>query len=185
LNEVTRTELIRTKKIGKLFDLSLSALIAPDERGPDYFVARIKQDRAMHLPRETNTSNFISLTRCSESTSNRKPASSPPIARVLLRPSQLRRCKGRVLLRARGDDSPPFIHDESAGSAGANIDTEKLDMPPAAPDERIRYSGSKFKFLSISPISGLETKFFPTSPNSFREQKLILGHLKQEDAVHR
>jgi hypothetical protein len=84
----------------------------------------------MHLPRKPDAGDFISAgSRDIESASNRQTAGSPPILRILFRPSQLRRCKRRVLFCAGCDDSPAFINDESAGSAGADIDPEEPDTP--------------------------------------------------------
>jgi hypothetical protein len=120
-------EMFRTEEIGKSFDLGLGALITPDESGPNYFIASIKQDCAMHLPRESDAGDFISAaSEGIESTSNGYSTRLPPILRKLFCPSRLRRCEGRVLLGARGDDSPLFINDESSGSAGADIDPHEL-----------------------------------------------------------
>jgi hypothetical protein len=84
----------------------------------------------MHLPGKADASDFISAgSRGFEGKSNRHLAGSPPIIRRLFRPTQLRRNERRVPRCARCDDSPVFIDDESTGSAGANIDPQKLDTP--------------------------------------------------------
>jgi|CZKY01.1.fsa_nt_gi hypothetical protein len=123
-------ETIRTEEIGKLFHLRPCALITPDDGGPNYFIVGIQQDCPMHLPRESDAGDFISAgPQGVKSASNRQTAGSPPVVRILFRPSRLRRCEGRVLFCAGRDDSPAFINDESTGSAGADIDPEELDTP--------------------------------------------------------
>jgi hypothetical protein len=52
----------------------------------------------------------------------------PPVARVLLGPAGLGTGKVVVLLRARGDDSAVFIENDSASSAGSDVDAEKWNM---------------------------------------------------------
>jgi hypothetical protein len=66
----------------------------------------------MHLPGETDAVDFIAAgSHGVESASNRQATGSPPVARILFRPSQLRRCKRRVLFRAGRDGLPVFIND--------------------------------------------------------------------------
>lgn len=123
-------ETVGAEEIEKLLDLRLCSLITPDDGGPNYFIVGIQQDCPMHLPGEPEAGDFISAgSQGAESASNRQAAGSPPIVRILFRPSQLRRCERGVLFRAGRDHSPVFINDESAGSAGANVDPEELDTP--------------------------------------------------------
>jgi len=82
----------------------------------------------MHLARKSDSGDrFGRETGTLESPANCKCGSAPPVARVLLRPSRLRAGEIRVLFRARGKDRAMFAEDDSAGSAGSNIDTEDWD----------------------------------------------------------
>src|ERR1035438_5722622 len=74
---------IDAEQIGKLLNLRLGALVAPDERGPHDFVLGIKQNRAMHLPGESDAGDFISTgSRGVERSLNGHLAGAPPIARI-------------------------------------------------------------------------------------------------------
>jgi hypothetical protein len=82
----------------------------------------------MHLPGKSHAGNLIvaGFGR-SESAPDGERAGSPPVARVLLRPPDLRRCEGRMLFRGGGDHVPLLVDEESASAAGADIDAEELD----------------------------------------------------------
>jgi len=86
----------------------------------------------MHLSGKSDAGDFISArSQGVERVPNRQSAGAPSVARILFRPSQLRRCEWRVLCCAGCGDPAVFIsiNDESAGSAGADVDPEKLDAP--------------------------------------------------------
>jgi hypothetical protein len=124
------SETIGTEETVQLLDLRLGALITPDEGGTNHFIADIQQNCPVHLSGEADAGDFIGAGSSGvESAPNRQTAGSPPIARILFRPLRLRRGEGRVLLRAPRDDVPVFIDDQSAGSAGAVVNPEKLDTP--------------------------------------------------------
>src|SRR5580700_10249613 len=81
----------------------------------------------MHLSRQTDTRNLLTaeVTAC-QRLGHSHAARTPPVAWVLLRPTDLRRGKGPVLLRGRGNYTPPLINDESARTSSAYVDPQKI-----------------------------------------------------------
>jgi hypothetical protein len=76
----------------------------------------------VHLPRETDAGNFFSAqvgTR--DGFADSYARSSPPIFRLLLSPTDLRRSKWLMLFRSGGDDTAMAVNDEGAGSSGTNV----------------------------------------------------------------
>jgi hypothetical protein len=123
-------ETIGAEETVQLMDLRLGTLIAPDEGGTNHFIAGIQQNCPVHLSGEADAGDFVgAVSRGVESAPNRQTAGSPPIARILFCPARLRRGEGRMLFRTRRDHAPLFIDDESAGSARADVNPEKLDTP--------------------------------------------------------
>jgi hypothetical protein len=121
-------ETVGAELVGKFLDLRLGALIAPDQRGPDDLIVRIQQDGSMHLAGKADAGNLVFTSfHPGESATHGQAAGSPPIARILFRPTWLGRSEGGVLFGARGDYPALFIHEESAGSASTDIDPEELD----------------------------------------------------------
>lgn len=127
-------EEIGSEEIGKLRNLRFRALITPDEGGPNHSIIGIEQYGSVHLPGEADGRDFVSARfRRMECALNRQSAGSPPIVRILLCPSHLRRREGNMLFGTAGQDSPMFVHNQRTGSAGADIDPEKSDISsPAA-----------------------------------------------------
>jgi hypothetical protein len=83
----------------------------------------------MHLSGEADAPDRISVgPQLAQSPPDRQGAGSPPIPGILFRPSQLRRRKGRVILGSGRNDFPALVNDQSARTAGADINSEELDI---------------------------------------------------------
>jgi hypothetical protein len=79
----------------------------------------------MHLPRETNAGNiFGSQLRLLHRPRNRDRAGAPPVARILFRPSDLRRNKRSMFLRRRRNNTSLPIYHERPRSAGSDINAQ-------------------------------------------------------------
>jgi hypothetical protein len=122
---------IATEEIRKLLYLGLGALIAPDERGTDHFIAGIEQDRSVHLPGETDGGNLIRA-HARERAADGLGAGAPPIARILLGPSGLGRSEGGMRFGSRGNNLPALVQDESACATCTDINAEELDTTSLA-----------------------------------------------------
>jgi len=130
-------ETVCPEKGPQFLHLGLCPLIAPDQRRSNNFVAIIEQYGAVHLARESNAGNFVgSSSAAGESASHSQRRGSPPIARILFCPSQLRAGKRNVLLGAGRDNAAMFIDDKCAGAARTNIDPKKADSPSWLKDHR-------------------------------------------------
>jgi hypothetical protein len=83
----------------------------------------------MHLARESDAGDFIpARTHVVEGAPDCLAAGSPPIPRILLRPSQLRGGKRCVVVSSGSNHLSSLVHDQSASPAGADVDPEELDI---------------------------------------------------------
>lgn len=105
--------------------LFFCAHITPDQRWTHNSVLLIEHDGTVHLTRKANASDVITRQiGIGECLSDCNGACSPPVRRILLGPSNLRRRKRNMLLRCRAEYLPLLAQDERSGPAGANIDAE-------------------------------------------------------------
>jgi len=82
----------------------------------------------VHLPGKANAGNLLGAEiRGGNGFANRDAGRAPPIFRLLLCPSDLRRSEGLMFFRGGGDDAALAIDDEGAGSSGTNVDSKYVD----------------------------------------------------------
>jgi nitroreductase len=105
--------------------LLLAAHIAPDESRSHHPIFLVEHDRAVHLARKADASN-VSATqpRLRQHLAHGNTCRTPPVARVLLRPSDLRRRKGSMLFGRGRNHSSLLIYDQCPRPAGAYINTQ-------------------------------------------------------------
>src|SRR6202022_1873540 len=121
---------IRTEHVGEFPDLLFRALVAPDNGGPYDLVLSVQQDRPMHLSGETNTGDVISGdARVVQREAHGLAEGSPPIPGILLRPTLVGGDERLVVFCSRRNHSSAFVHDQGTGPAGADINSEKRDIP--------------------------------------------------------
>ena len=78
----------------------------------------------MHLARESDASDVRAVqVGALERERNSDGASAPPIVRMLFRPADLGRGKGRVFFRGRSDYAPLLVDDKRSRSAGSNVNS--------------------------------------------------------------
>jgi hypothetical protein len=79
----------------------------------------------VHLPGEADARDiFGAETGFGDGFGNGDATGTPPIFGMLLGPSDFWRSEGRVFFGCGCDDAPVLVDDESASSAGANVDAE-------------------------------------------------------------
>src|SRR5271157_1545529 len=106
--------------------LLFCALVAPDQGRTHHLVALIEHDRAVHLTREANAGDLAATEfGLAESFANCHATSPPPVCRMLLCPTDLRRGKRLVPLHGGGNHLATFVDHEGAGPACANVDAEQ------------------------------------------------------------
>ena len=82
----------------------------------------------MHLTGETYAGDvFSAKVGTRDGFANRNTGGAPPVLRLLLGPANLRRSKGLVFFRGRGDDVAVAINDDGARSSGTNVNPEYVD----------------------------------------------------------
>jgi hypothetical protein len=102
----------------------------------------IEHDRAVHLSGEAYTGNVIrEQASILDRLRNRQTTGPPPVFGMLLGPSNFGRGERFMLFSCGRDYAALFIEDESARSAGANIDAKYVNgWPPAnKSDKEERY----------------------------------------------
>src|SRR6185503_14041768 len=101
--------------------LRVRAHVAPDNGGAYNLLMLIEQDGAVHLTRQTDTRNLFGEhhTVCQD-TMYRCLCRTPPVARILFRPTGLWGGKSCVLNRCRGDNATSLVNNDCATSACAN-----------------------------------------------------------------
>lgn len=105
--------------------MGIGALVAPDQSGSDDFVVFIEQDGAVHLAGKTyGGDGFASETRDLQRFADSESGGAPPVAGILLGPAGHWAGEVGVLFRARGEHCTVFIENESARSAGSDVDAE-------------------------------------------------------------
>jgi len=91
----------------------------------------------MHLPGETDTSDLISGdARVVQREAHGLAEGSPPIPGILLRPTLVRGGERLVIFCSGRNHSSVFVHDQSTGPAGTDIDSEKRDIPSSVNQAR-------------------------------------------------
>src|SRR5277367_1955223 len=81
----------------------------------------------MHLTSKRNAADFPSRSIAArQAFRHRATNGAPPIVRILLSPTRVRRCKGRMRSRSRTHDTPIAIQQHSPCAAGPNINPQKL-----------------------------------------------------------
>src|ERR1700730_1804288 len=122
LNETCGTDLR-----GQLLALLLGPDITPDQCRPYDAAVLVQQDGPVHLSGQTNARNLIAAQMaCCQRRVHSHAARAPPVAWILLRPADPRRCKGSMLLGCGGNDTSSLIDDESARTSGAYVDPQKM-----------------------------------------------------------
>lgn len=112
----------------QLAALVVGAHVAPDQCRAHHPPALIEHHGAVHLSGETQASNVVPLQSGTlQSAWNGSRTSSPPIVRLLLYPTNLRRSKGSVLFRGGGNYTPVLIHNKGTRSAGSYVNPEYVD----------------------------------------------------------
>ena len=105
--------------------LRAGALVAPEERRAQHLMPRVQEDRAVHLPRETDAPD---LPRGDAAFRQRLPdrenTGPPPILRLLLRPARPRRAE-RILGGRRAEGAPLLIDDECPGSRRPDVNAQQ------------------------------------------------------------
>jgi len=82
----------------------------------------------VHLTRETYAGDIFGTQACAlDRFGNRDATSSPPVFRMLLRPTDLWRCERLMLFRRRGYDMAVLIDDQRPRAARSNVDAECID----------------------------------------------------------
>src|ERR1019366_399043 len=108
--------------------LAVGAHVAPDQCRAHHPPALIEHYGAVHLSGETQTSNGVPPQSSTlQSAWNGNRASGPPIIRLLLGPSNLRRSKGSVLFRGGGNYTSVLTHNQDTRSAGSYVNPEYVD----------------------------------------------------------
>jgi hypothetical protein len=101
------------------------ALIAPDDRGPQYGIFRIEEHGSVHLSREADARDRPGghAARRQHRTDRllRRP---PPVVRILLGPAGSRRTERGVVPRLRSEERAVLAHDQRARAAGADVDAQ-------------------------------------------------------------
>ena len=101
------------------------ALIAPDDRGPQYGAVRIKQDGPVHLAGQADAGDRAGGDPAGRhDRGNRLVRRPPPVVGVLLGPAGARRTKRGVVPRLRPEEHAVVAQDQRARSAGADIDAQ-------------------------------------------------------------
>jgi hypothetical protein len=102
--------------------LLFRSLVAPDDGRPNSLIIFIQQNRPMHLPGETDTSDIIrsdsGLLYCAP---HGMTAGLPPVERTLLGPPGLGTREWLVCTRCRANHSARPIDEYRAGAARSNI----------------------------------------------------------------
>ena len=108
-------------------DLSLTALIAPDQCGANDLIRRVEQNQSVHLTGEPDATNILarSAGRRKNST-NRKLCRVPPVLRTLFGPE--RTFHPHVFVRGgeRVTHLPALVHEQRARAAGSDVNSKPV-----------------------------------------------------------
>ena len=107
--------------------LSLAALVAPDERGPDHAARIIEHNQAVHLAGESDA--FDVAARCSgliENAADRALSGVPPVLGTLFGPQ--RPLHAHVFVRGskRVLQMAVLVDEEGARAAGSDVDSHPI-----------------------------------------------------------
>jgi len=145
---------------GQIAALLFSANVAPNQGGADDASLLVEHYCAVHLPGETDASNFFSTQiRAGDRFANRDTRGTPPVFRLLLGPADLRRSERLMLFRGGGDDAALAVDDEGASSSGTNIDSKNVDRASStASVARTRYCKRAYLTSLVMRKSGRISK---------------------------
>jgi hypothetical protein len=108
--------------------LLLGAYVAPDECRADNISFFVEKDRAMHLAREADAGDVLAREVIArERFANCCASSAPPVFRMLLRPANLRRCKGLVVFGRGRYQATSLINYDGPRAASADINSEDVN----------------------------------------------------------
>ncbi len=108
--------------------LGLGALIAPDEGWAEDFAGFVEHDAAVHLAGEGEGFDGLGVAGVEsglEGAADGDLGGAPPVFGVLLGPADVLGVDGGVVGGVRGEDASRAVDEEGAGSAGADVDSEK------------------------------------------------------------
>ncbi len=148
-----------------MFGLCFGALVAPDKRRANDFIALVEQYRAMHLPGKTDARDGVGgFSGRLNGFADSDGRGAPPVPGILFSPARMRAGEGRVLFGTGSNNAARFVKNEGARSTGSHINAKSSDKASRLLLDLLsagRDCGAKLSRREICAISGVD--YFRTS----------------------